>query len=731
MLLQHIRTQRLQAVVIAVTASAVILLAGAGIAWWDDAGRSSSGEHDHDTTAVPTDIAPAQSTPEEAFHRTWQRSDGPVANGMVARTWLWGPTPLTSDRTEPFDESPGGYRVVRYYDKSRMEISDSSSDVDSPWYVTNGLLVVELVSGRVQTGENSFDQRAPAEENVIGDDSPGNSPTYATIARLMDQPARDDGRTIIERIDRSGDITEDSALHHYGVIAAYRVSVPGIDHQVASPFWEFMQSSGLIDQDGIAIEGPLFENPFYATGYPITEAYWASVRVGDSPTDVLLQCFERRCLTWTPTNPVGWKVESGNVGRHYYTWRYGGDTTPTPTRSPTESATATATPTTQVATVTATGPITIGPGAVDSWMRSIVRDANDRVWVVAMNNNSAAAGTGPGELRVYRATTTGQPSGFEHVAALQITATGTSPIAFADAAIDDQNRLHVSWVDQGASGQPIYYRVIDLTSGTWLVATTTIDTTNLSGFGGNAGQGGLSIALDTSGRPRVAYTVAGFQTHIRTRTLGTSGWGPASDPLHVEGAFVWHPTLALSQDGSWYLAAYDSTNRTILATRDGGSGWEATGTVADDVLGPENIDQGPTLLITPAGVPTLTYLDGDSHIRISQFNGADWNDLPVGGDYHTHAPGIGVFTDGTLVIAGHNEGSPPTALNAIFGGEGGWGYWDAIAEIQADGSEVFRWAGAFFTPSSDTIDLVFFDEDTNDDDIFDDQTLYYLAVQRQ
>ena len=37
-----------------------------------------------------------------------------------------------------------------------------------------------------------------------------------------------------------------------------------------------------------------------------------------------MQCFERRCLTYTPANPAGWQVEAGNVGQHYYQWRYGG-----------------------------------------------------------------------------------------------------------------------------------------------------------------------------------------------------------------------------------------------------------------------------------------------------------------------------------------------------------------------------------------------------------------------
>jgi N-acetylmuramoyl-L-alanine amidase len=39
-------------------------------------------------------------------------------------------------------------------------------------------------------------------------------------------------------------------------------------------------------------------------------------------TDVLIQCFERRCLTYTPSNPIGWQVEAGNIGRHYHAWRY-------------------------------------------------------------------------------------------------------------------------------------------------------------------------------------------------------------------------------------------------------------------------------------------------------------------------------------------------------------------------------------------------------------------------
>src|SRR5690606_30259731 len=62
--------------------------------------------------------------------------------------------------------------------------------------------------------------------------------------------------------------------------------------------------------------------PWYLTGYPITEAFWTTATVGGTDTEVLLQCFQRRCLTYTPDNPDGWRVEAGNIGRHYHTWRY-------------------------------------------------------------------------------------------------------------------------------------------------------------------------------------------------------------------------------------------------------------------------------------------------------------------------------------------------------------------------------------------------------------------------
>ena len=257
-----------------------------------------------------------------AFQAVWARTDMPVAIGQVDRTWMWGSLPDTPGMMEPYVESPGGQRLVQYFDKSRMEITDPGGDPTSQWYVTNGLLVVELMTGQMQVGNNTYGTRTPAVVNVAGDADDPTGPTYAGLAGLRGAPAAGSFDTLTSRVNRRGQVTDDPSLLDQGVVAAYRVTVPGIDHQIASPFWTFMNSSGPIWQGDAVSQAALFPSPFYATGYPITEAYWASVKVAGTYREVLMQCFERRVLTYTPDNPPGWKVEAGNVGLHYHAWRY-------------------------------------------------------------------------------------------------------------------------------------------------------------------------------------------------------------------------------------------------------------------------------------------------------------------------------------------------------------------------------------------------------------------------
>ncbi|CAN5780838.1 hypothetical protein BH20CHL1_BH20CHL1_08830 [soil metagenome] len=258
---------------------------------------------------------------DDPFERTWERTDRPVASGDVSRTWMWGPEAFTEAVIEPYLDAPGGERREQYYDKSRMELNNSDGEADSLWNVTNGLLVVEMMSGNVQLGDNTFEHRGPTFVYAAGDqvDDP-ESPTYLTIAQLQGRPQHPAGEPIIATVNRNAGIDTNPDLAQYDVRPA--AVVEETDHAVASVFWDFMNSQGEIYDDGDLTTGKIFENPFYATGYPRTEAYGAHIQLDGVKTWVLLQCFERRCLTFTPDNPDGWQVEAGNVGQHYYEWRY-------------------------------------------------------------------------------------------------------------------------------------------------------------------------------------------------------------------------------------------------------------------------------------------------------------------------------------------------------------------------------------------------------------------------
>jgi hypothetical protein len=93
-----------------------------------------------------------------------------------------------------------------------------------------------------------------------------------------------------------------------------------------------MNAHGPVYEGGQIREGAVFDW-VYTLGYPLTEPYWIAVTVAGKPTQVLMQAFQRRVLTYNPANAPAWRVEMGNVGRQYYGWRYGSAPT-APTAGP-------------------------------------------------------------------------------------------------------------------------------------------------------------------------------------------------------------------------------------------------------------------------------------------------------------------------------------------------------------------------------------------------------------
>src|SRR5690606_6747584 len=144
----------------------------------------------------------------------------------------------------------------------------------------------------MQVGEHKFRVVAPAEVNVAGDPDDPAGPTYATFNPLMAAAPTPAGWQITATVDRAGDVGVDPGLARFGV-RAVDVGAP-TGHAVASVFWDFMNSAGLVYRDGRYVHDRLAENPFYIAGYPLTEAYWTTVLVGGVPKQVLVQVFERR-----------------------------------------------------------------------------------------------------------------------------------------------------------------------------------------------------------------------------------------------------------------------------------------------------------------------------------------------------------------------------------------------------------------------------------------------------
>jgi hypothetical protein len=286
--------------------------------------------------AAPPEAGAAALTLDPNMDTAWKRTDLYIAQGSVGRSWLWGPQAFNI-RAEEYDgapangDVPAGQRLVAYYDKSRMEINNVNGDRANKYFVTNGLLVKELISGKRALSDTRSMPYLPAEIPVVGDGNPdpnsvsNKAPTYAALTNIaslvlgQNSAPNRVGQVVSAYIERDGMPHEDLRFANYNITLAQYDATFG--HNIPKVFWDFMNSSGPVLENGQRVNGPVVDWLF-STGYPITEAYWTSARVGGVDKDVLLQCFERRCYSYTPSNPAAFQVEMGNVGRHYYDWRY-------------------------------------------------------------------------------------------------------------------------------------------------------------------------------------------------------------------------------------------------------------------------------------------------------------------------------------------------------------------------------------------------------------------------
>ena len=286
-----------------------------------------------------------------AFQQVWTRTDDPrVQNANSGRSYIWGPAPRYYVH-EAYADSPNGDRQVQYFDKSRMEVNQPYSKPYSAgsnkYYVTNGLLVREMIRGCIALGDSNDAKdcrNGSADIPLSGDIALGQgvnptannkvSPTYTSLQNIasLNNDKRSDraqnGALVTATLAKNGAVGSDNSKGNFNVrIVNYE---DALGHNVPDVFINYINKTGpLINTDtGNNVFNGQVIDKLYSFGYAISDPYWTRSVVAGRETDVLMQAFERRILTYEPGAPEAYRVQMGNVGLAYYQWRYGGTTTP-------------------------------------------------------------------------------------------------------------------------------------------------------------------------------------------------------------------------------------------------------------------------------------------------------------------------------------------------------------------------------------------------------------------
>jgi hypothetical protein len=241
-----------------------------------------------------------------AIQAQWQQGEAIAPN-------FWGPVESSRIEEEDYVESKNGQRFVQYFDKGRMEITNTTTG-----QVTNGLLAWELIMGFQQIGDAKSRPMPPPALPIAGDsDNPG--PTYAQL-----------GLTGLLKEKPRYDVAVQGPKIPYALTATGNVETPGPGSTQYPNGAPFHPALGLDTYDATTKHNIPFAFAQYRNraglatiGLAISEPFWTRVKVGGVQRDVLVQAFERRILTFTPTNPQEFQVEMGNIGQHYHRWRYG------------------------------------------------------------------------------------------------------------------------------------------------------------------------------------------------------------------------------------------------------------------------------------------------------------------------------------------------------------------------------------------------------------------------
>ncbi len=288
-----------------------------------------------------------------------------------------------------------------------------------------------------------------------------------------------------------------------------------------------------------------------------------------------------------------------------------------------------------------------------------VRTADDRVYFFGGKGESSSL------LYVYWTTTGGLPDkGSDFSGSAQIN-NGANILSTA-AVYDGSRFIHVL---TNAQDGKIIDRPFDTTTNQFKTDKV-LDTTGGTVSGYYIGTDGITGMLDQSGVIHVAYWTATNHILYRAYTYNaaqdvlTQVGGPTQ--LDTGGAAN-HPVLVVSPlDGSVTAAwVSQATNPAKILARTKTAGvWGSVETVSSASVWTSanagiNIDQSPSLIISPDGTKHLVYIENwrvsapydYGRIHYVTNNGSAWSDQYIGS--YTHDPALAIDSTGQITILGH------------------------------------------------------------------------------
>jgi Big-like domain-containing protein len=371
--------------------------------------------------------------------------------------------------------------------------------------------------------------------------------------------------------------------------------------------------------------------------------------------------------------------------------------------------------------------VTVGPGLAEASSRQVIRTPDGRVYVVAADDTAQKAGSGPGVIRAYRADETGIPISFSEADEAH-RPTGLEPdgvLGGPDVRLDSNGIAHVLYVDK-ANGALVYQTFSTLTDA-WGPGTTIATGVDVGAHPFRRGETASALALDANDAVHVVYT--SFGSVFYTRNVLSTWTAPeaiasGTDPIH--------PQLVAEANGDLHVVWLEQGPRPLVRwAKLSGGAWGTPETVAADVLGNTNLDQGPSIILDSAGEPRVLFLSccapSTTYVRVMARTAFGWVPDTMPYDLFAHTPQIYGRGDDVYVFLGHDDqirfgyayhlsGQPWSDYTPLT----------SLADGELDGSASVRW-DPLHEMNPNIIDVAFFDEDKNGDHTWLPE-LYYMAV---